>query len=1095
MGLTSMCRRTIVLAGALLLIVALSPTECVFGQATEGTIFGLLRDPSGAVVTTATVNVENVDTGVVRTTHPNETGEYVVSNLPLGSYRVSVEAAGFKRSLQPPVTLTVKARIRVDMTLEVGEATQSVEVSAAAALIKTDTPEVGGLVTREELNEVPVFDRNFMTLAGLVPGTTEGPASARQRDFSGSAITVGGAAAEANNFIVDGVSNNMEFSGAMGVTPPIDAIQEFAIQTSQYSAEFGRSGGGVVNVAIRSGTNQYHGFLYDYLRNDKLDAKSYDFTNTRPAKQPLRRNQFGGGIGMPVLKNRLFFFGNYEGLRSRSTTNTISSAPTAEEKRGDFSKSGFVVADPNLVTGTTRTPFPGDIIPANRLDPSGVALLALLPTPNYNDPTIPHAYYSNDRNLDNSNSFNLKMDANFSTKNVLTGRTSQQYVNRRRSSWVPDDVLGGKATLNATNSGLTFTRLISSRMVNEARMGYNYLRFGNEMLYTNQVLDPATIPGLNVLSFATGYPTVTIRNYTGPATIRPIASVPNPFFLVEHSWQYMDNLSFTLNRHAIKAGAEYGRVASNRFQGRNGGANLSFTGTYTTPNIGAALEAARNGIPDVLLGLTTSFTTQYAFDAVRIRSSRVSGFVQDDWRVRKNLTLNLGLRWDYFGPYTEEQDRVANFDPASAVRVVPESARRVVQNVLGVPNGNLPAGWRYGSPDDVYPHKNLANFAPRFGFAWSPSSRFVLRGGIGLFYASTTANDFNNAGTEGNPFFFDYTLTGDNVNPIVVRNGFPGTGAANVLAQPTFAAYYGPRDRHDPYTEKWSFNIQALPLRKTAIEIGYTGQNGKAFPALLPGNQPLPGPGTIQTRRPYPNIGPYTQYLPINDSHYEALEITVRQREFHGLSVHAAFTYSKALGLSNGTGTSLNDSYNAHYDWGTLGYDLPRKLVASFVYKLPVLTNWNRPLRGVFGGWMLSGLTNFRDGYPFTVGVSGPTLNNGAGTNRANLLRDPNLPSDQRSRDKWFDTAAFSAPPNYVWGNQGKNMLRGPALFQMDAGVQKRFPISESKRFVVRADSQNIFNRVQLGTPIATFGASGFGSIRSLAGGPRNVQLALRFEY
>jgi hypothetical protein len=1084
-------------------LAALALCSRASAQATEGTILGALTDPSGASVTSAKVSVTSLETGVVRSSVSGQSGEYLVSNLPPGHYSVGVEASGFKKAFEPGVELTVKARVRVDMRLEVGDAAQSIEV-VATALIRTDTPEVGGVVDRELLEDAPVFGRNFMTLSGLVAGTTDGPAASRQRDFSNSAITVGGAAPEANNFIVDGVSNNMEFSGAMGVTPAMDAIQEFAVQTSQYSAEFGRSGGGVVNVAIRSGTNQYHGFAYDYLRNDVFDAQAYDFTNLHPPKQPLRQNLFGAGIGMPVIKNRLFFFGNYEGKRSLTTTNSFTTVPTAAEKSGNFARNSFMVADPDApLPGATptaaarRTPFPGNIIPANRFDPSGVALLKLLPNPNYTDvnPSIINTYYVNQINTDDLDSYNAKGDARIDDKTFATARISQQFGVKNQSGWMPQEVLGGIADLNATNGGVTFTRILSQRMVNETRIGYNYLRFGNEMIYRNQVLNSTDVPGLNVASFATGYPSVTIRNYTAPSIVRPIASVPNPFYLVEHSFQLMNNLSFTRGRHGMKAGGEFNRLNSNRFQGRNGGAVLSYTGMYTTPTVGQSLEAARNGVPDVLLGLASSFLTQYAFDAVRIHSTRVSGFFQDDWRVSTNLTLNLGLRWDYFGPYHEEQDRFANFDVGTGTRLVPESARRVVRDVLGIPGGDLPSGWRYVPLDSVIPHKNLANFSPRFGFAWQPSRRIVLRGGVGIFYAATTANDFNNSGTEGNPFFFDYTLTGDISNPVVVRNGFPVGGLLNTLAQPTFAAYYGPLHRHDPYAEKWSFNVQAAPLRKTMVEIGYAGQDNRAFPALVPGNTPPPATGTIQTRRPYPNVGFFWQYVPVSDSNYHSLQITVRQREVHRFSLSAAFTYAKNLGYGGGTGTTLNDPYNLRYDYGLLPWDLRKRFVGTVIYRLPVLKGWNRWARGVLGGWQASSLINVHDGFPFTVGVSGPTLNNGAGTNRANMISDPNLPADQRTRDRWFNTKAFTAPPNFVWGNQGKNMLRAPALAQTDVGVSKRFPLTESVKVSLRGESQNVFNRVQLGTPISTFNTSGFGAIRSLAAGPRNVQVAARVEF
>ncbi len=676
----------------------------------------------------------------------------------------------------------------------------------------------------------------------------------------------------------------------------------------------------------------------------------------------------------------------------------------------------------------------------------------------------------------------------------MPGRISQQLGGKTDTGTIPNDVLGGLATLDATNAGLTYTHVLSPRMVNEARAGYNYLNFGNDLLYTRQVLDPSTIPGLNVLPFATGYPTVSIRDYSSDTPIRVIASVPNPFFLKEHSWQFMDNLTFTLNRHTIKVGGEFGRINNDRYQGLTGGATVTYTGNYTTPTVGQTLETIRNGTADMLLGLASSFETQYVFDAVRIKSNRVSGFIQDDWRVRGNLTLNLGLRWDYFGPYWEEQNRFTNFDPRTGTRLLPESVRPLIQNDFGIPGGSLPAGWAYVPLSQIVPHRNLANFGPRFGFAYSPTRRIVIRGGAGIFYAATTANDFNNSGTDGNPFFFDYTLTGDNVNPINVQQGFPASGVAAALAQPTFSTYYGPLNRHDPYTEKWSFNIQTQASRTTALEIGYSGQNGRSFPMLVPGNQPTPGPGTIQTRRPYPDVGSYYQYVPINDSNYEALVVSVKQREFHGLTAQVAFTWSKVLGYTDGTGTTADDSYNLHYDWGVEGYDLPRKLVTSFVYRIPFPRSWYKPARALFGGWELANLWNYRDGYPFTVGVSGPTLNNGAGTNRANLVTNANL-STGRNINDWFNVKAFTAPPNYVWGDQGRNMLRAPALFQTDPGVQKQIAIREGIRLIVRAEASNVFNRVNLGTPIATFGASGFGAIRSLAAGPRNLQVSLKLRF
>jgi outer membrane receptor protein involved in Fe transport len=895
---------------AIVLLLCLICSIPLFPQATEGTILGTVSDVSGGAVPGATVRVTNVGTGIERRVETDSSGEYVVTNLSLGSYRVVVEAKGFQRLINPPVAITVKARVRVDGVLQVGEVTQEVNVSAFAAMIKTDTPELGGVVLRQVLQEIPIISRNFLALAGLVPGTTNGPPSSRQRDFSGASVTISGASAEANNFIIDGISDNMEFSGAIGVVPPMDAIQEFAIQTSQYSAEFGRSGGGVVNVAIKSGTNDFHGFAYDYLRNDKLDARPFDFTGTNPRKTPIRRNQFGAGVGGPIFKNRVFFFTNYEGLRFPNNTNQTVIVPKTAQKAGDFTQSGFTIYDPTTAhvdpanpSRTIRDPFSGNHIPSNRLDAIGVELLSYYPNPNYTDanPKVRNNYLVTNINRDKLDSFNVKGDYAISAKNSMTTRFSQQFGGRDRSSWMPDNVIGATAMLNGANAGITFTHVFSPTLLNEARAGYNYLRFGNELLNHNNVLDQFNIPNYNTTPFSRGYPSVSIANISGASIVRPIASVPTPFFLVEHSYQYMDNMSWQKGSHAIKFGGEIGRVHNNRFQGRPGGGGLTFNATYTTQVVGSAVEAARNGVADTLLGLASAFYTNYSVDGIRIHSKRYGGFFQDDWRATRKLTLSLGLRYDYYGPYTEEQNRFTRFDLATGQRVMPISTKPLVESQLKIPGGNLPAGWRYDNLDMVVPHSNYKNFAPRFGFAYAFNNRLALRGGYGLFYAVTVSNNANNSGTDGNPFYSDFSLPADLNNPIVVRNGFPAGGLYGAISAATFGSYYTPLDRHDPYTQKYSLNLQISTTSRTALDVGYSGQRALGFPTLAYMNVPLPGAGTIQTRRPYPHVGNFTGYLPVNDSNYNGLEAAFRLKEYNGLAAQSAFTFSKSLGYTTGT--------------------------------------------------------------------------------------------------------------------------------------------------------------------------------------------------
>ncbi len=1092
-------RKTIVLLLCLLCPVPL------FAQATEGSILGTITDTSGAAVPQATVRITNVGTGIERSTQTDSAGEYVVTNLGLGSYRVVIEAKGFQRLINPPVLITVKARIRVDGVLQVGEVTQEVNVSASASLIKTDTPELGGVVSRQVLQDVPNIGRNFLSLAGLVPGTTNGPPSSRQRDFSGASVTVSGASAEANNFIIDGISDNMEFSGAIGVVPPMDAIQEFAIQTSQYSAEFGRSGGGVVNVAIKSGTNDFHGFAYDYLRNDKLDARTYDFTGTNPKKNPIRRNQFGGGLGGPVIKNKVFFFGNYEGLRFPNNANETVIVPKTLEKAGNFTQSGYTIYDPTTAhvdpanpSRMIRDPFAGNIIPSNRLDPIGAKLLSYYPDANYVDanPNVRNNYLVTDNNRDKLDSFNVKGDYALSAKNMMTSRFSEQFGGRDRSSWMPNNTIGAKAALNGANAGLTFTHVFSPTLVNEARAGYNYLRFGNELLNHDNVLDQFNIPNYNTTSFSKGFPGVSITNITGVSIVRPIASVPTPFFLVEHSYQYMDNMSWQKGSHAIKFGGEIGRVHANRFQGRNGGGGLSYSGTYSTEVVGSAVTIPRTGIADMLLGTASGFYTNYSVDGIRIHSKRYSAFVQDDWRVLRKLTLSLGLRYDFYGPYTEEQNRFTRFDLATGERIMPLSTKPLVESELHIAGGNLPPGWRYDNLNQVIPKPNYKNFAPRFGFAYAVNNRLAIRGGYGLFYGVTVSNNANNSGTDGNPFYSDFSLPADLNNPIIPKNGFPAGGLYGALSAPTFGTYYTPLDRPDPYTQKYSFNVQLSPTDHTALEIGYSGQRALGFPTLAPMNYPLPGPGTIQTRRPYPNVGGFYGYLPINDSNYNGLEMSFRLKQWHGLAGQSAFTYSKALGYTTGTdGGVLADPYNYRYDYGPLNYDYRKRWVSALIYRVPTAKGLPVVPRQILANWEISSLVTLQGGYPFTVGVSGQVMNNGLGGNRANALRDPNLSPGDRRRDRWFDTSAFSVPAIYTWGAQGKNTLRGPGLAVVDFGLQKSIPFMEGKRFTIRMEATNLFNRVQLGLPSSSLAGANFGVIRSLQSGPRNIQLAGRFDF
>ncbi|MGH9396494.1 MAG: TonB-dependent receptor domain-containing protein [Terriglobia bacterium] len=1086
----------------------------LFGQATQGSIFGTVTDASGGVVPRAVVTVTSVEQGVKRTTTTNDAGQYVAPDLEVGSYIVSVQAPGFKRTVNPPVRLTVKARVQVDTRLQVGEVTQSVQVQGTSPLVQTGSAEVSTLVNNEELRTLPVISRNLLTLASLSAGTNNGTSSGRQAQTSGAEIIVNGNVAESNNFILDGVSDNMEFSGTIAMNPPIDAVQEFAVQTNQYGAEFGRSGGGIINIVLKSGTNQLHGFAYDYFQNDALNAAPFNFTGAFQPKQPLRLNRFGAGAGGPIKKDKLFWFANYEGLRNPSSSLGQETVPTAAEKTGDFSQAGFniydpatVHPDPNNSNQIDRNQFSGNVIPSSRFNPVGVGLLSYYPNPNFTSPIpgVTTNYLVNLPGSNTDNSFDAKGDWVPSAVDSVSGHFSQMRLNFAQAGWLPDNRLSTQTGEVGTNTGVTWTRSIRPMLLNEARVSYNRFLLPNTIGNKDNVMDQYNVPGWHTTRpYGLGFPSIGISNITGVSPVRELPWVGNGFQLAENVYQYLDTVSWVKGPHSIKFGAEYDHVREDRYQARIGGGSLSFGPDYTTSYVGQPTVNPENGVPDMLLGLATQIATQYGFDAIRDRGYRIGTFIQDDWRVLPKLTLNLGLRWDFYSPYNEEQDRVANLNPTTGIRLVPNDARSVVQNTLGLPGGNLPSGWAYVPSNQVNPQPQYHDFSPRFGLVYRLGQNGSFRGGYGIFYAPTTVNTFNNAGTEGNPFFFDFSITGTSQTPTVVANGFPSSGIESVLASPNFSAHYGPVDRPDPYAQKWSAHLEWSPANKNLLfDIGYDGEHGLFFPTLIPGNQAAaPGPTSLKQTLPYPNIGFFYFYMPIADTNYNGLSFSATARNLHGLMLKSAYTYSRALGYATGTDDVMTYRWNPRYDYGPQAYDITHRWTTSAVYQIPVPGSFHGAARALLGDWTTSGVFIAQTGLPFTAIASGANNSVNVGSlgesNHANIVGAWSLPSSQRTLQHYFNTSAFQSPGIYQFGNSSKDMLRGPGLVNLDFALQKQFVLPwKEQRLIVRMESSNFFNTPHFGNPNANLASSAFGQIRGLLGGstPRQLQAVLKYEF
>ncbi len=1072
---------------SVLLAAVLAPA--LMGQATEGSILGTVTDPSGSVVPGARIQLTGVDTGLVRSTVSNSAGEYVVSNLPPGSYRVAAEMSGFKKSEQPAVELAVKARVRVDLRMEVGEATQTVKVEGSAPLLKTDTPEVSTLIDQGQLQSLPAQNRHFLALSILTPGAYRTYGHNRIADFSGGeAVGVGGLDIGQNNFILDGVSNNVELTGGLNAVPAVDAIHEVSIQTSSYSAEFGRAGGAIVNVAMKSGTNQLHGFGYDYLQNDQFNARPYDFTGTNPRITPLRKNLFGGGISGPIKKNKLFFFGNYEGLRMPATVIELVTTPTGLERKGDFSQSGWQVFDPATTDAKgNRAAFPGNVIPDSRINKFMQQLISIYPVNNYKDgnPNVLSNYQSFDRNNDSKDSLNVKGDALLTGNDTLSVRYGRQFYSLNRSSWIPGGYNGGHGSLDGTNAGINETHVFTPNLLNEVRIGWNYIHDGNSPLNTNIIEALKQIPGAVPNP---GFPAVSMRNISSTKAVRPLTTLPNPYILWQNSLQYMDNVIWHHGGHAVKVGFDYTHHRNDvGGGGAAGGMKFSIDGFQTVASVGAKRPTNQTGTADGLLGLANQLTTYNVFDKTRMRDNRLAAFVQDEWRATPRLSLSLGVRYEYFPTFSIVGNRETNFDFATGQILVPEEARGWVQSHLGLANGSLPPGYRYLPNEQVKPRNEGLDISPRIGFAYKLNGMMALRGGYGIFHTPPSTLSVNN--TAGAPFGFSPQITGSTATPLVIADGFPTSGIYDTLNSPAIApAQYQPR-YHDPYVQKWGMNVQVMPARRTVVEIGYEGNHAIRLDTGTRLNYPTPAPGDINSRRPYPQWGEGFGNEFRSYSHFNALEVTVRQQVTHGVSVYSTLTVEHSYGA-----IGYVDPYNFDYSKGTLGTDFGKQWTTAVTYDAPALRSRPWYLRQMVGGWEVSGIYQIRGGLPFSVGSS-QAMNDDINSSRANLIGQASLGSSQRSINQWFNTAAFATPADYRWGNSGLNILRGPGWSELELAVQKSFAVRESARITFRAEATNALNKVNLGQPSSTLGSAGFGTIRSLSGDPRLMQMVLRVTF
>jgi hypothetical protein len=1108
------------LRASILLVCAL-PAVAQFESAT---LSGVVTDAADAVISGAAIRAINEGTNIEAAATTDDAGRFVFTSLKPGSYRVTATAKGFKESVSAGVVLQVNQAARLDIKLTVGDVTERVTVNAEAPLLETETASRGAVIDHTKMVELPLNGRDYNQLALLSPGVLAPTPRLQSIGFRG-VFNVNGNRAFQNAFQLDGVdntsySNSFRGLNAQVIQPSVEALQEFKIQTNAYSAEFGRSAGALVNAVVRSGTNQVHGTVYDFLRNSVLDSSNF-FANKNGLDKPFRqRNQFGAAAGGPIVKNRTFIFGDYEGLRDAAAVVRTSSVPQPIWLRGMFASPIWNPYNRNDTGQDFRIPATADCndgkgncwrLPANLIDSVGQKVLNVSPAPNAVSPTFDNNFVTAPVTTNHTDQFDIRLDHNFSSSLNAFGRYSYSKSDIFQPAPRPGLSEGsfndtfGTANLKSQQIAAGLVWIIGPTLVSETRFGYalgDYYQLppnfgsgcpGDLIGLQNAPTDPAICGGLPVFNFPGG-------------TLERIGrTTSQPQFQTPRSMNIRQSFSWNLGAHALKLGAELLNVETGIRDVSSLLGQFNFTGRFTGVNGNWA-----NSVADLLLG----FPSQYQQDSntvFNIYQHMYFGFLQDDWKINKKLTLSLGFRYEFATPPRERDFKWANFDSASG-KFITAAKGSLAQEALINPDWN-----------DV---------APRVGFAYSATPKTVIRGAYGLFY-----NHANRLGREGllgfNPPFIilaNSQIAGGGVLRATdalfrLQDGIPaGFVDINRVNLATVARKAQDPYQRTPYVQQYNFGIQRELTKDLVLDVSYVGNRALKLPSfrnLNPNTYAFNSQGivTVGPRELAPlNLQGDIQILEnLGIANYNSLQAKIERRLSRGLTLLASYSYGKALtdsvdhlstsGVGNGVDVGEykepQDPHNRRVEYGPSEFDITHRFVLSGVWQLPfgrhqaIGTNWSRPADLVLGGWEFSPIFTWQGGLPLTINQSQAINIGGERRSRPNRIGDGNLPADQRTVDRWFDTSAFvpltANTPNQIFGNSGVGIVRAPGLVNFDFNLAKNFSITERFGMQFRAEFFNAVNHTNLSLPGVTLGA-GFGQIVS-ASDARIIQFALKLKF
>jgi len=1090
---------TIRISAAFVSFAAIALTlPCGYSQVTSR-VSGTIRDATDAIMQGVTVKLEETSKGTTQTTVTNEAGRYAFPSVKVGTYRVSAEAAGFKKATTEILAVNVNQTVDMDFRMEVGQVADAVEVSAVAAMLQTGDSQVGNLIETRTVVDLPLAARDFMQLSLISPGVSDSSGNSRHQTERASWIgsfSVHGHDPTYNQYLFDGVSGKEASHQTNIFAPSVDAIEEIKIETANYSAEFGSEAGGHINVVTRSGTNQIHGVLYEFLRNDKMDARD----SFADRKSKLRRNTFGGTIGGPILKDKTFYFFSWESMRLRQGFTQNTTVPDAKMKAGDFS--ALLGTDSSLRTPivlydwTSGQPFAGNIIPASRQNPLPVKFInEFIPLPNRagRGTLLPlDNYQSLDPQQTGNDQFIGRVDHTFGAKDRVYGRFIISDVATIGPPVWP--AFSYHQDLRGQQPMAQWSHTFSPSVINDFRAGYSrfYERETSESAYKRNVAAELGLKGAcnqPACYHALYFEVQDFSSPMGNPSGRTLGQgVSGPRAWKSELFQIHNSLLMVRGNHTMRLGFTGNRYRDTFPEAIRPAGDHIFNGQWTAGagSRGFALADALMGLPQRILASIDIFDPNF-------RHSHVMPWIQDDWKISRKLTLNLGLRYEWMGRMQANRDTISNFyqtGPNTAVIITPRDISSPISQKR---------------PDSIgrsLVHNDNNNIAPRFGFAYQAMPKWVARGAYGIFYQRYSAQDA--LGMSINPPYIrtgDVTLgvrqqdiatyPMDDLTPVVnfvAPGSRPAVNAIDINAK-------------DGYVQQWNFHIEHSLAESLVLKIGYVGTKSTGLDAFRYNNQPLPGPGDVQSRRPFSNISTIRLSKSEGFATYHGMELEAQKRFSKGVSFTTGYTWARTIDNGGIYETNLNP-YDTVHNKALSAFHREHRYFLAGVLEIPVGrgrafgSNLNRALDAVVGGWQLSSFLVLETGNPISVTTSGDNLNTGGNYLQVpDRIAEPNLPSGDRTRSRFFNTEAFVRPALYQLGNAGRRILVGPGTRNLDLSFVKQFTVTERISLQLRGELFNATNHPNWGNPGTTLGTASFGIITSNSNLPRQVQIGLKLRY